>query len=110
MAPSNKPKVTVICTLKNEILGLDILMSSLLNQTTKPNEIVVVDGGSTDGTLERLKEWIEIFSKIKVKMKVLQEKGANIARGRNLAIEAASSEFIASIDGGCVAKRLWLEK
>ena len=44
MARSAK-KVTVICTLRNDAKTLDALMSSLLNQTVKPSEIVVVDGG-----------------------------------------------------------------
>jgi glycosyltransferase involved in cell wall biosynthesis len=85
-------------------------MSSLLNQTLKPNEIVVVDGGSTDGTWERLQDGVIIFSNVGVTLKPVQEEGANIARGRNVAVENASNELIASIDGGCIARRDWLEK
>lgn len=103
-------KVTVICTLRNEAGSLDVLMSSLLNQTVKPAEIVVVDGGSADGTWERLQDWKKLFKNVGITLKPIQETGANIAKGRNVAIGNASNEWIASIDGGCFARRDWLEK
>jgi len=105
-----RSEISVICTLMNEAGTLDALMSSLLNQTLKPKEIVVVDGGSTDGTWERLQEWKDIFKRVGVKLKTIREEGANIARGRNTAVKNSSCEWIASIDGGCMAKRDWLEK
>ena len=46
--------VSVIATVLNEAEDIDGLVSSLLQQTLQPAEIVVVDGGSTDGTWERL--------------------------------------------------------
>ena len=64
-----KKRVSVVCTLKNEAGSLDVLMSSLLNQTLKPQEIVVVDGGSTDGTWERLQDWKGILAKVKIKLR-----------------------------------------
>ncbi len=46
--------VSVIATVLNEAENIDGLASSLARQTLKPAEIIIVDGGSTDGTWEKL--------------------------------------------------------
>ncbi|MBR9681868.1 MAG: glycosyltransferase [Candidatus Altiarchaeota archaeon] len=103
-------KITVISTLLNEGNNADFLMQSLFNQKRMPEEIVVVDGGSTDNTVERLKSWKKKFSTKDTMVRILQAEGTNIARGRNLATEQARHPWIASIDGGCTAEKDWLEK
>jgi glycosyltransferase involved in cell wall biosynthesis len=74
-------------------------------QTRQPDEIVIADGGSTDGTWEFLQE-----QQAKGRVKALQEKKCNVARGRNLAIGAASHDLIASTDIGCEWEPQWLEE
>lgn len=103
-------KITVISTLLNEERGVDFLMQSLFNQKRMPEEIIVVDGGSTDNTLEKLKPWKKKFTTKKTVMRILQAKNTNISRGRNLASEQARNPWIASIDGGCTAEKDWLTK
>jgi glycosyltransferase involved in cell wall biosynthesis len=63
---------------------------------------VIVDGGSTDGTAELLRAARGIT--------LLEERGANISRGRNLAIGAASHDAIAVTDADCSLEPEWLEK
>ena len=98
----------MITTLFNEADSLDPLFRSILDQSRKPDELVVVDGGSTDGTWERVQEWAPRFRRAGIKFRAIQDRG-NIAHGRNVAIQHASHPLIASIDGGCVADRKWLE-
>ena len=45
-------KVSVISTIFNEVESIDDLMASLMRQTRIPDEIVVADAGSSDGTRE----------------------------------------------------------
>jgi glycosyltransferase involved in cell wall biosynthesis len=100
-----KMKVTLISTLLNEIDHLDEWLNSIFAQTRRPDEVIIVDAGSSDGTYEKLIEWQKNFPELIVKQKC----GANIAEGRNLAISAASNELIAVTDSGCVLARDWLE-
>lgn len=105
-------KVSVCITVKNEEGSIGRLIESLLNQTVLPNEIVIVDGGSTDNTLSEISKFEFLNSKQlqKINFKIIKTKNSGIAEGRNLAIEKAKNEIIVMIDAGCVAKKDWLEK
>ncbi|MBL1264984.1 glycosyltransferase [Methylomicrobium sp. RS1] len=97
--------VAVITTVLNERDGLEELLESILSQTRKPDEIVIVDGGSTDGTIDVLNKYCEKNPFIKFYI----EPGVNIAEGRNIAISRANSSIIAVTDGGCKPVNYWLE-
>lgn len=103
-----KPKETlsIIVTTLNESLGIANLIDGFLAQTRQPDEIVVVDGGSSDNTVEILREYATRDPRIKIFI----EAGVNIARGRNLAIERASCPIVAVTDGGCRPDPRWLEE
>ncbi|AMK76407.1 MULTISPECIES: glycosyltransferase [Methylomonas] len=98
--------VSIISTVLNECSSIKNLLDAFLNQTRRPDEIVIVDGGSTDGTLELLQEYADQNANIKF----FVEKGVNIARGRNLAITRSSSDIIAVTDGGCHPEPVWLDE
>jgi glycosyltransferase involved in cell wall biosynthesis len=99
-------KFTLVSTVFNEIRRLDQTIADLEAQTLKPDEIVLADAGSTDGTLERLEKWKQ-ESSMKIVVFVLQ--GCNIAEGRNEAIRRAENELIVSTDFGCRFLPGWLE-
>ena len=97
--------VSVIATLYNEAGTVEGLIDSLLAQTRPPDEIVVVDAGSTDGTRQILQRYADEGAPLRV----LVRQG-NRSVGRNIAIAAAGGEIVAAIDGGCVAEPNWLEE
>lgn len=99
-------KVSVITTVFNEERTLPVLIDALLSQSLKPDEIVIVDGGSSDRTGDILAEYALRDSCLKF----IIEPGANISRGRNIAIDRAFHEIVAMIDGGCKPDRFWLEE
>lgn len=98
-------KVSLICTLKNEESSVRELLDSVLSQSRPPDEIIIVDGGSTDKTVEVVSSYIGNGAAIKL----IVAPGANIARGRNIAIKNAKYDVIASTDAGCRAGRDWLK-
>jgi glycosyltransferase involved in cell wall biosynthesis len=95
-------KVSLITTVKDAGEEIGPFLVSLAAQSHPPDEVIVVDGGSTDGTLERLREANGIT--------LLEEPGANISRGRNVAIAAATHDVIAVTDADCVLEVTWLER
>jgi glycosyltransferase involved in cell wall biosynthesis len=91
----------------NEQDAIERLLTSLDRQTRRPDEVVVADGGSTDGTLAILESWASSES---LPLKILETPSANISQGRNAAISAATGDLIASTDAGVRLEDDWLEK
>ena len=104
---SDKQKVSLICTVLNEGPAIQKLLDSLVSQTRRPDEIIVVDGGSTDDTVAVLRRYAEVQQ---LPLRVIVAPGANISRGRNIAIEAAAGPVIASTDAGVRLDARWLER
>ena len=96
-------KVSLIATFMNEMRHLEEWWESLLGQTRLPDEVVIVDGGSDDGTWEFLQSANPPFT-----MRLERYPGSNISAGRNRAVELASGEVLAVTDGGCVLRPDWL--
>ncbi|MEK7316170.1 MAG: glycosyltransferase [Candidatus Eisenbacteria bacterium] len=102
---SKAPAVTVIVTVRNESGSIDALLDSLLRGTRSPDEIVIADGGSTDGTVQRL----GARAATEPRLRVLETPG-NRSVGRNAAIRAARHEIIACTDAGVEVEPAWLEE
>ena len=99
--------VSVIATVKNEAQTVHRLLDSLAAQTRPPDEVVIVDGGSTDGTVEVLEGYASGGA---LPLKVLVRPGTNISQGRNAAIAETTGEIIASTDAGVRLSPNWLEE
>lgn len=96
--------IAVVMTVLNEGESLARLLDSLAAQTRPPDEVIVVDGGSDDGTLDLLRRYAG-----RLPLRVLVEPGCNISAGRNRAIAAAQADLIAVTDAGVVLAPDWLE-
>ncbi len=99
------PKVSLVVTVRNEATSLPALLASIAAQTQVPDEVVVVDGGSTDGTVAVLQAFATKQPKLNVH--IIEQPG-NIAVGRNTGIKAARHDWIAMTDAGCVLEKNWL--
>ncbi len=97
--------VAVILTVLNERNSLRALLDSLAQQTRQPDEIIIVDGGSTDGTVELLRAYAR-----ELPLRILLRPGANISRGRNEAIRATRADIIVSTDAGVRLSPRWLQE
>jgi glycosyltransferase involved in cell wall biosynthesis len=105
--------ITVIATVLNEAENIVRLVPSLLGLNPPPAEIIVVDGGSSDGTWEWMVEIAKgnpIFKPIRDESCNLKNCPGPVSRGRNVAIAAASSEIIACVDAGCTYAPEWLSR
>ena len=75
---------------------------SILQQTLKPKEIIIINDCSTDKTLNLLKK----FNQIKI---INNKKNYGLAKSRNIALKYSKYNFLASIDSDVVCKKNWLE-
>ena len=107
------PAVSVTSTVLNEVDDIDGLVSTLAGQSPPPKEVIIVDGGSTDGTWERL-----VAARAKYpNLVAIRDESCNlkaspgpIARGRNVGVAAATSEIVACADAGCIYDQGWLAR
>ena len=99
-----RERIALILTVLNEADSLEPLLASVAAQTIPPDEVVVVDGGSTDATVRVLERWAAHLP-----LRVIEAPGTNISQGRNRAIEAADTELIAVTDGGVRLAPDWLQ-
>ena len=97
-------RVSVIVPVLNEREAIGPLVEALLMQTRAPDEVVIADGGSDDGTRELLNE----LANNHPQLTVIDGPGG-IAGNRNAAIRAATTEVIACTDAGCLPEPGWLE-
>jgi glycosyltransferase involved in cell wall biosynthesis len=104
--------VSIVATVLNEVRDIERLVTSLLAQQPPTAEVIVVDGGSTDGTWERLMTLQAKDARlvpIRDETCSLKYSPGPVARGRNVAIRAAKSNVIACSDAGCRYAPDWLK-
>ena len=104
MTEARATAVTVIATVKDEAASIGKLLDSLAGQTRPPDEVVIVDGGSRDGT----PDIVRAYGERGLPIRLLSLPGCNISQGRNAAVRAASHEVIASTDAGVRLSPDWL--
>jgi glycosyltransferase involved in cell wall biosynthesis len=102
---STSKQVSLIVTVLNEAATIEALLQSVLAQTRVPDEVVIVDGGSSDETVAKSRAFARTHSELKIV--ILKEVG-NRSVGRNAAIRAANFSLIAITDAGCVLEASWL--
>lgn len=96
--------ITVGIITRNRSEDLEEMLTSLTNQIRPPDEVLIVDNGSTDQT----RRVIEGFGKVlPISYYFLLE--ASIPRARNLVIEKAKNEIIAFTDDDCIVDPAWLD-
>ncbi len=90
-AEARMPLVTVIIPSYNHAIFLNECIDSVLLQDYPAIEVVVVDDGSTDGSLEILRAYGN-------KILLIEQCGGRQARARNLALAVARGEYVAFLD------------
>jgi len=111
----NVKKISLITTLFNEADNINRFLKSYKNQTKHADEFIIVDGGSTDGTIKIIEKFSDENLNLKINLivdKTCSKKfvAGPIAKGRNVAIEYSKYDYIAATDAGCLLDNKWFEE
>lgn len=94
---------TFVTTTYNDIKGLKILMDSLSVSSILPNEIIIIDSESDDGTENYIKE-LQNNAKLDI---VYVRKKLTIGSARNYGVSIAKSKYVLVSDTYCVLEKKW---
>lgn len=94
-------KISVVIPVYNEEKYIVRCLKSIINNTRKADEIIVVDGLSEDKTRKLISKFPEV--------KLLKNSHRTAASGRNVGISYAKGDIIAFTDGDCIVRKDWLE-
>jgi len=97
---NSKPTISVVIPVKNEEDKIVQCIESILSQTLKPHEVIIVDGHSTDSTIENI---------IKFPVKIFYENYGTRGGARQVGIQKSKGEYIAFTDADCLPSENWLE-
>jgi GT2 family glycosyltransferase len=97
-------KISVVLNLLNEKRHIRDLLDSLVTQEP-PFEIVIVDAGSWDGTVETIKEYMRAYPDIK-----FYHKPGSRGESTNYGIMKSTGDAMATIGGDCIANPFWLKE
>jgi glycosyltransferase involved in cell wall biosynthesis len=100
----NMIAISVVVPVRNEEDSVRVLLDRLLDQTRRPDEIVLADGGSTDRTRDIIEEFIQRGAPVKLVCEEFSMPG----RARNQGVRAAQHSWIAFTDAGITPERDWL--
>ena len=103
MTDAGGPRASIVIRCHNEVEHLPKLFSELKRQTFRDYEVVVVDSGSDDGTLE-------IVENEDVILRHIEKEEFSFGRSLNIGCDSASGDFLVFISAHCYPEdEYWLE-
>ena len=96
-------KISVILPVFNEEMLIERCIDSILKQTYKNLELIIVNDGSTDGTLEKIKNYNDN------RIKIYSQKNQGAGQARNKGLEEATGDFICFVDSDDTINKNFLE-
>lgn len=99
-------KVSIIIPVFNTEIHLEKCLNSVLNQTLKDIEIICINDGSTDNSLEIL----EKFAKNDKRIKIINQKNKGQSCARNAGVKLAKGEYIGFVDSDDWVEETMFEK
>jgi glycosyltransferase involved in cell wall biosynthesis len=98
--------VSLVIPVRDEAHSVGALITSIQGQTRRPDEVIIVDGGSADGTLDRVRALVGKDPSVQI----VEAGNATPGRGRNIGRSVARNRWIAFTDAGIQLDRSWLER
>ena len=100
------PGISLVVPVRNEEISIGELIASISRQTRRPDEVVLVDGGSTDQTVALA----EGLTAQDPRYRIVRAGDATPGRGRNVGFAEARHDWVALTDAGIRLDPEWLER
>ncbi|MDU4884833.1 glycosyltransferase family 2 protein [uncultured Clostridium sp.] len=97
--------ISVIIPMYNASKYIERCLKSIIEQTYKTLEIIVIDDGSTDNSTDIIKEFLKIDKRIKI----IQKKNSGVSDSRNFGIDNAQGEWICFVDSDDYIEKDYIE-
>lgn len=101
-------KTALLITTYNSPASLRVVLESVYNQTTLPDQIIIADDGSDDDT-RRVADSVTQKHDVEVKYVWHEDKGFRLSKIRNRAIAVSDADYIVMIDGDVVLHRNFIQ-
>lgn len=92
---TNNYRISTIIPVYNAEAYIEEAIESIINQTYKPYEIIIVNDNSKDSTLEKCKKFREKFDNLKI---INLNNNMGVSNARNVGIQNANGDYIHFID------------
>jgi cellulose synthase/poly-beta-1,6-N-acetylglucosamine synthase-like glycosyltransferase len=102
--------VSITVCARNAEKWVDDCLLALISQDYRPIEIISVDDGSSDGTLNRMIEFRDSKIDGDVEITVIGTDAHGLSSGRNIALESAKGKWVAITDIDCRPKSNWISE
>lgn len=106
------PFVSVLLVTRNEKDYVKMSLLSLINQTYPKDkfEIIVIDGNSTDGTLDVVKELQRVYKNNGIHIRIEHNPQKILSAGWNIGIKSSIGDYVVRIDAHATAETDFIEK
>lgn len=105
-----KPKISIVIPLYNKEKSIVFTLQSVYNQTYTDYEVVIVNDGCTDKSLDVVKDFACRLENGVGRLKVVSQENSGVCAARNRGIEEAKGEYIALLDGDDIWDKKYLEE
>ncbi|HVZ58985.1 MAG TPA: glycosyltransferase, partial [Patescibacteria group bacterium] len=100
-------KTSLIITTLNEQNTVADFIKSAVEQTVLPTELIIIDGGSADTTLEKIISSAQKYKKLSI---IYSIKKGNRSVGRNEGVKLSHYDILLFSDAGCILDKNWVEE
>jgi glycosyltransferase involved in cell wall biosynthesis len=94
-----KPRISVIVSARNEADKIEQCLEAIFAQSLKPYEVILVDGNSQDGTVDRAR---------KFPVKIFYQDYNSKAGACQVGVNNAEGDYVAFTDADCIPDAGWL--
>ena len=88
--------ISVVIPLYNKASTIRRCLKSVFSQTVAPNELIIINDGSQDDSLEIVNKTIDLNSNISIK--IVDQKNSGVSYTRNKGVSLARNKYIAFLD------------